>query len=178
MSSYKDNFKIYYFGNKVSDFAKKKLLRFKKRNIIYINHKNILDLLELKKICKKNNIKLYVSNNIHLAKKLNINGIHISADYRKKIYINQQKFELIGTVHSQKEFYFKKQQGCTATFLSPIFNTKKYSENLVLNINKFNLLSKNWNCAVYALAGINVKNLNKLNMTKVKGFGGISFFRE
>lgn len=178
MNSCKDKLNIYYFGNKVSDFIIKKLLRFKKRNIIYINHKNILDLLELKRLCKKNNIKLYVSNNIHLAKKLNINGIHISADYRKKIYINQQKFQLIGTVHTQKDFYFKQQQGCTAAFLSPIFNTKKYSKNSVLNIQKFNLLSKNWKCPIYALAGINVKNLNKLNMTKIEGFGGIGFFTE
>ena len=178
MNSYKNNLNIFYFGNKITDNIKKKLLKFKKRNIIYINHENILDILELKKVCKKNKIKLYVSDNIHLAKKLNIYGIHISADCRKKIYVNQQKFELIGTVHTQKEFYFKEQQGCTATFLSPIFNTKKYSENLVLNIHKFNLQSKNWNCPVYALAGINVKNLNKLNMTKVKGFGGISYFEE
>ena len=178
MNSCKDNFNTYYFGNKVSDFIIKKLLRFKKRNIIYINHKNILDLLELKRLCKKNNIKLYISNNIYLAKKLNINRIHISADYKKKIYINQQKFDLIGTVHTQKDFYFKQQQGCTATFLSPIFNTKKYSENSVLNIQKFNLLSKNWKCPIYALAGINVKNLNKLNMTKIEGFGGIGFFTE
>ena len=91
--------------------------------------------------------------------------------------LTNKRFELIGTVHTQKEFYFKQQQGCTATFLSPIFNTKKYSENLVLNIQKFNLLSKNWNCPIYALAGISEKNLNKLNITKVKGFGGISFFR-
>jgi thiamine monophosphate synthase len=178
MNSCKDNFNIYYFGNKVSDIIIKKLLKFKKRNIIYINHKNIIDLLELNKLCKKNNIKLYVSNNIHLAKKLNINGIHIPADYRKKIYVNQKKFELIGTVHTQKDFYFKQQQGCSAAFLSPIFNTRKYSENSVLNIQKFNLLSKNWNCQIYALAGINVKNLNKLNMTRVVGFGGISFFSE
>jgi thiamine monophosphate synthase len=176
MNSCKNNFNVYYFGNKANNFIIKKLLRFKKRNIIYINHKNILDLLDLKRLCKKNNIKLYVSNNIHLAKKLNIYRIHLSADYRKKIYINQQKFDLIGTVHTQKDFYFKQQQGCIAVFLSPIFNTRKYSQNSVLNVQKFNLLSKNWKCPIYALAGINVKNLNKLNMTQIEGFGGIGFF--
>lgn len=178
MNSYTDRLSIYYFGNKVSYFIKKKILEFKNRNIIYINHENLEDILELKKFCKKNNIKLYISNNIYLAKKLNIFAIHLSADYKKKIYFGQKKISLIGTVHTQKDFYFKKQQGCTAVFLSPIFNTKKYSLNSILNIQKFNLLSKNWRCQIFALAGINIKNLNKLNMTRIKGFGGISFFNE
>ena len=177
MNSYKNNLNIFYFGNKITDNIKKKLLKFKNRNIIYTNHKNILDILELKKICKTNNIKLYVSDNIYLVKKLNINGLHLTANYRKKIHINQKRINLISTVHTQRDFYFKKQQGCTAVFLSPIFNTKKYSPNIVLNVQKFNMLSKNWNCPVYALAGISEKNFNKLNITKIKGFGGISFFR-
>ena len=176
MNSYKKKFYAFYFGNKIDKNIKKKLLKFKYPNIIYINHKNVLDLLEIKTFCKNYNIKLYVSNNIYLAKKFNINGVHLGADNRKKIYINSRKIDLIGTVHNQKDFYYKKQQGCTAIFLSPIFETKKYSKNFILNIRKFNLISKDWQTQVYALAGINEKNLKKLSVTKAKGFGGIGFF--
>ena len=112
MNSYKNNLNIFYFGNKITDNIKKKLLKFKNRNIIYTNHKNILDILELKKICKTNNIKLYVSDNIYLAKKLNINGLHLTADYRKKIHINQKRINLISTVHTQRDFYFKRGGCC------------------------------------------------------------------
>jgi thiamine monophosphate synthase len=176
VDSYKKKFNSFYFGNKIDKDIKKKLLKFKYSNIIYINHKNVLDLLEIKKFCKNYNVKLYVSNNISLAKKFNINGVHLGADYKKKIYINSKKVDLIGTVHNQKDFYFKKQQGCAAIFLSPIFKTKKYSRNSILNIQKFNLISKNWQTHVYALAGINENNIKKLSITKAEGFGGIGFF--
>ena len=176
MDSYKKKFNSFYFGNKIDKDIKKKLLKFKYPNIIYINHKNVLDLLEVKKFCKNYNVKLYVSNNINLAKKFSINGVHLGAGYKKKIYINSKKIDLIGTAHNQKDFYFKKQQGCTAVFLSPIFETKKYSKNFILDVQKFNLISKNWQIQVYALAGINEKNLKKLKITNAKGFGGIGFF--
>jgi thiamine monophosphate synthase len=176
VNSYKKKFYAFYFGNKIDKNIKKKLLKFKYPNIIYINHKNVLDLLEIKKLCKNYNIKLYVSNNINLAKKFSVNGVHLGADYKKKIYINLRKVDLIGTVHNQKDFYLKKQQGCTAVFLSPIFETKKYSKNFILNVQKFNLISKNWKTQVYALAGINENNLKKLSITKAEGFGGIDFF--
>jgi hypothetical protein len=43
-------------------------------------------------------------------------------------------------------------------------------------VQKFNLISKNWQIQVYALAGINENNLKKLSITKAEGFGGIGFF--
>jgi thiamine monophosphate synthase len=90
-----------------------------------------------------------------------------------KFELNHYKNE---EIYKLKDFYFKKQQGCTAVLLSPIFETKKYSKNFILNVQKFNLICKNWQIQVYALAGINEKNLKKLNITNAKGFGGISFF--
>ena len=78
------------------------------------------------------------------------------------VYINKSKFDIIGTAHNQLDFYFKKQQGCKSIFLSPLFNTKKYSNNKILGILRFNLLSNNWGAPIYALGGINNNNIKNL----------------
>lgn len=171
------NFKIYCFTNKINNNIKKKLLKYSNKNIIYINHKNISDILEIKKFCKKEKIKLYISDNVNLAKKLNVNNLHLSANNKRKVYFNPKKVNIIGTVHSQLEFYFKLQQGCNAVFLSPIFKTEKYNDNKTLDILKFNQITKYWRIPFYALAGINQKNFKRLKLTNVDGCGGISYFK-
>lgn len=174
----KTNFKIYCFTNKINNNIKKGLLKYSNRNIIYINHKNISDILEIKKFCKKEKITLYISDNVNLAKKLNVNNLHLSANNKKKVFFNSEKVSIIGTVHSQLEFYFKLKQGCSAVFLSPIFKTEKYSDNKALDILKFNQITKYWKIPIYALAGINKKNFKRLKLANVNGCGGISFFKK
>ena len=75
------------------------------------------------------------------------------------------------------EFDYKLKQGCSAVFLSPIFKTQKYSENKVLGISKFNLLTSKWPLAVYALGGVYDRNIKKIALTKANGIGGISYFK-
>ena len=52
--------------------------------------------------------------------------------------------------------------------LSPLFYNEKYSKNRILNTSKFNLMSLNWKIDLCALGGINIKNLKKIKLTKVK----------
>ena len=83
--------------------------------------------------------------------------------------------KILGKVHSQNDFFIKQKQGCKGVFLSPIFNTQKYSQNHILKIPKFNLISNHWNTKILALGGINLSNVNKLKNTRVCGFGFQSF---
>jgi thiamine monophosphate synthase len=62
--------------------------------------------------------------------------------------------------------------------VSPLFYNKKYSINKILGINKFNLLTNNWNTKTCALGGINPDNIKKLKMTKARSLAGISFFQK
>jgi thiamine monophosphate synthase len=61
---------------------------------------------------------------------------------------------------------------------SPIFKTSKYSQNKILDISKFNLISKNWNVKVCALGGITNENLRKIKMTRADAIGFISLIKE
>ena len=169
------NLRYFYFGDNLDNIIKVNLAKYKYISYIFIWNNNKQKAFEIKKYCKKNNIKFYISNNVNFAKNIKADGIHISRFDRKINYINKDKFDIIGTSHNQLDYYFKKQQGCKSLFISPIFKTKKYSENNVLGTIKFNLLSKNWIMPVYALGGINKKNIIKLTRTRTVGIGGITY---
>lgn len=170
----------YCFLKEYSNINLKKISKIKKISIIYCynNRSNLEDLLSLEKFCNKNKIKLYISNYSRKINFLKINGIHICSQKKTQIYNLKNNLEIIGTVHNQLEYNRKKIQGCNKIFLSNLFNTKKYSANTKLGINKFNLISKHWNVKILALGGINEKNLKKIQNLKVVGFGGVSFFKK
>ena len=134
--------------------------------------------MKIKSICKKNNRKLYISNNLRLALKLNLDGLYIPSFNKTLKYKNlntKKKFKMIGSAHSIKEIKIKEKQGVEFIFLSPLFKNNK--KNTFLNPIKFNLLAHKTDKAVIALGGITSKNLNKLKMIKTNGFAGISYFK-
>lgn len=112
-----------------------------------------------------------------MANLIKADGIHIPSK-KKTLILNVNNMDIIGTVYSQKDYYIKKNQKCTAVFLSPLFETKKYSINKTLGPVKFNLISKNWSINSYALGGIKKNNLKKINLIKCRGIGGISFIED
>jgi hypothetical protein len=80
-------------------------------------------------------------------------------------------FKIIGHAHNQREFFFKKKQVCDIIIVSPIFYNDKYSRNQILDILKFNLLTKDWSNSICALGGINLSNITKIKLTKSKYIG-------
>jgi thiamine-phosphate pyrophosphorylase len=182
-TSYFENF--YFFTSSLTEENKKSILKFKNLAIIYQKQKYSNNLIELNKIikfCKKKSIKVYVEDDIKIAKKLNLDGVLISN--KNKIiglyanHNNKKKFKIIGKAHNQLEYFFKNKQNCKNILLSPIFKNKKYNDNKILNIVKFNLISKDWKSYVFALGGVNSNNFKKIGMTGCKGIGFISFIND
>ena len=122
---------------------------------------------------------MFVENNEKIAKKFNANGLFLSGDNkligRGKL---EQKLIKIGSAHNQLEYYKKKLQNCNTIMLSPIFFSKKYSHNKILNVCKFNLISQNWKSRICALGGITKNNLKKIKMTKADAIGFISLIKD
>ena len=69
----------------------------------------------------------------------------------------------------------KEKQGVDTIFVSPLFKT--YKTNYYLDINKFNILTRNSKLNIIALGGINKFNYKKLFLLKIYGFASISFFK-
>jgi thiamine-phosphate pyrophosphorylase len=148
-------------------------------SIIYRNYKSQTKpeiIKKIKNICKKRNIKFYLSNNIKLAIKLGLDGAYIPSFNRSKKHLSyslKSNFLLIGSAHTNKEIKIKELQKVKVIFISSLFKKNKN----FLGINKFKLLSKLTNRKIVSLGGINKKNIKKLNLISCFGFAGISFFK-
>ncbi len=170
---------IYYYIDK---FNREEIYKLNKSiNIIYRNYSNKFntkELLQLVIFCKKQRRKVYISNNLKLALRLNFDGIYIPSFNKSLRYkkIKKKNFDVIGSAHNIKEVINKELQGCTKIFLCPIFRTKKNRSHL--GVTKFNLIKLNTKKDIIALGGINEKNIKYLRMCNVKGFAGITWVKK
>ena len=132
-------------------------------------------IIKIKNYCKKKSLKFYLSNDIKLAIKLNLDGAYIPAfnkSFMHNSYSLKKNFKLIGSAHNLTEIRIKEKQNVTSIFISSIFKNNK--NNKFLGIYKFfNLMSltkKN----VICLGGINKDNIKKINLLSIDSFGSIS----
>ena len=167
----------YYFINKFDTNNIDK--QDKQTTIIYRNYSTKTTdqtvILKIKRYCKKKLIKFYLSNNIKLAIKLDLDGAYIPA-FNKNLkhlsYSYKKKFRIIGSAHNLKEIRIKENQNVKKIFLSSLF---KKNQNF-LGINRFKLLSKLTMRDIVVLGGISKKNKKKLSLLNHYDFAGISYF--
>jgi thiamine monophosphate synthase len=169
----KKSFKYYVFLEKIDEIISNNLLKFKNINVIIniknTNQANIQKTLPIIKFCKNNIIPFFLIDDYQLCAKHKSNGIFLSSRNKQitKPLSLKKKFEIVGSAHNQFEYLFKFKQGCKLIMLSPLFSNKKYSENKILNVLKFNLISQNWNRNLCALGGINEGNIRRIKLTIV-----------
>ena len=173
----KNKFLIYYiFIEELNEIIIKNILILKNEKFrlsIITSDKNIYQVSRFAKIYK---IPFYVIDNAKAAIKNYASGVFLSSKNKRisNNLINLAKLNVIGSAHSQHEYYIKKMQNCEIIMLSPIFFNKKYSLNKILGPIKFNLITLNWNCKVCALGGIKLNNLKMINLTKAKAISFMS----
>ena len=169
--------KHYVFLHKIDNIIKKNLLKFNNINIIIDdnekNEKELKNQLSIIKFAKKNKIPFLFKNDYRKSIKFKSNGILLDNKNKNVIkpIILKKNFIIIGLVHNQIEYYKKLIQGCKIVMLSPIFYNNKYTNNKILGINKFNLMSKDWKSNICALGGVSENNIKKINMTKASHIG-------
>ena len=167
----------YYFINK---FDTNNINKQDKRTIIIYrnyNSKKIDEsvILKLKKKCKKNSNKFYLSNNVKLALKLNLDGAYIPSFNNSLNHLNysiKKKFHIIGSAHNIKEIKIKEKQKVEKIVLSSLFKKNKN----FLGFYKFKILSKLTQKKIIVLGGISKKNIKKIKLLGISEFAGISYF--
>ena len=167
----------YYFISKLETNNINK--QDKQTAIIYRNYNSkTVDeklILKIKQHCKRRKIKFYLSNNVKLAIKLDLDGVYIpsfNTSTNHLAFSFKKKFNIIGSAHNIKEIRIKEIQNVKRIFISSVFKKNKN----YLGINKFKLISKLTKKKVVALGGISKKNLNKLKLLNDLMFAGISYF--
>ena len=179
-----NDIKFYFFTDTLDEIITKNIKNFNKLCIIYksnsINDINHTNINTIKSFCRKNKIPFFISDNFKLAKKYGADGIFLSSSYKKigNIILKKKNFKIIGSAHNQSEYSLKKKQLCEMIMLSPLFYNKKYSQNMILNVCRFNLIYMNWKKKICALGGISLNNLKKLNMTKSSAAAFISLMKQ
>ena len=167
----------YYFISKLDTNS---IDRQDKQTIIIFRNYSRIDkieslILKIKKYCKKKSIKLYLSNNIKLAIKLDLDGAYIPAfnkSFRHLSYSFKSNFQIIGSAHNVNEIRIKEKQKVDKIFISSLFKKNKN----FLGINRFKILTKLTKKKVVVLGGISHKNKKKLGLLNQSEFAGISFF--
>ena len=167
----------YYFINKfetnnIDKLDKQTVVIYRNYNSKAVNNELII---KLKKYCRKKRIKLFLSNNIKLALKLDLDGAYIPS-FNKSIrhlsYSFKKKFSIVGSAHNIKEIKIKETQRVNKIFISSLFKKNKN----YLGLNRFKLISNLTKKKVVALGGLSKENITKLKLLNNSEFAGISFF--
>ena len=169
--------KKYYFINKLDTNNINK--QDKQTTIIYRNYssKKIDEsvVIKIKKLCKKKKLKFFLSNNIKLAIKLDLDGVYIPAfnkSFKHLSYSFKKQFKIIGSAHNLREIRRKESQNVEKIVLSSLFKRNKN----YLGINKFKLLSRLTKKNIIVLGGVSKDNIKKLKLINKFEFAGISYF--
>ena len=175
---HKLNFKKYYF---ISEYDTNLIKhQDKETNIIYRNYKDEIDihkLIILRDFCKKKGCNFFLSNNIKLAIKLNLDGAYLPSfnrNFNHLAYTFKKKFIILGSAHTLQELNIKKLQTVKFFFISSLFKKNKN----YLGIYKFKFFENFTKKRLVALGGINEKNIKKLGLLDIYGYAGISFFQK
>ena len=167
----------YYF---ISDFDTKNINKQDKQTVLIFRNYSFKKIdenliLKIRNYCKKNKRIFFLSNNIKLAIKLNLDGVYIPSFNKSTKHLSysfKKNFRILGSAHNLKEIKIKELQKINKIFLSSIFKKNKN----FLGINRFKLLSKLTKKEIIALGGISKKNIKLIKLTKSLEFAGISYF--
>ena len=167
----------YYFINK---FDTNNIDKIDNQTIvIYRNYSSkIYDkdlILNIKKYLKKKSIKFYLSNNIKLAIKLDLDGAYIPSfnqSFNHLSYTYKKKFNILGSAHNLKEIRTKEIQKVNKIFLSSLFKNNKN----FLGLNRFKILSNLTKKKIVVLGGVTSKRIKLLKLLNNPDFAGISYF--
>ena len=150
-------------------------------SVIYRNYKaknNLDTIISIKNACKKKGLKFYLSNNVKLAIRLDLDGVYVPSFNKNQVftfYNFKKKFRVLGSAHNHVEIKEKEKQNVDYIFLSPLFSSKKNKK--CLGLYKFlNLMSKTKK-KIICLGGINETNLNQIKNINPYGIASISLFQ-
>ncbi len=136
------------------------------------------ELLDFANFCKKNNKRIFLSNDFKRAKNLNFDGVYIPSFNKLPVNYDigtKKNFITLGSAHNIKEILIKINQKIDIIFISPLFKNKRNKNQL--GVIKFNIIKKNFKNKFIALGGINHKNINLLKIINVYGYAAISHFQ-
>ena len=167
-------------NKKLQDLSKKVGIIFFDNNL---NVNNFLKKIEpLLEFCRKRKIKFVIPFSKFWGNKYNPFGMMIEINRKSKKYYsaknNHKNYLTVAKVHNLKEAYLAKGL-VDLVFLSPVLKTNSYPHKKPLNNYIFISLCFFFKEEiVFALGGVNYKNIKYMKNKNLYGFGAISCFND
>jgi len=136
-------------------------------------------ILKIKNLCRKHKVKLLVSDDMGLAIRYRLDGVHFPEARLKSIAACGQvsrplpQFLYTGACHSQTGIQNAKRAGLDAILLSPVFPTSSHPGAPCLGLTRFRHLGSHTALPVYALGGITPKTAPHLRASRAIGVAGV-----
>ena len=136
---------------------------------------------EIIAICRGRNHKILIGKNVALARKLRADGIHFSDnDILPLAVFNRQnwprEFIFSFACHNFLSVLKSQQLKVDLLFVSPIFATKSHPNIAPLGLMQLSKIIRASKVPVFALGGVNEKNIHTLERLGAQGFGAIEMF--
>tara|TARA_E500000331_G_C16956591_1_gene582975 strand:+ start:51 stop:692 length:642 start_codon:yes stop_codon:yes gene_type:complete len=129
--------------------------------------------------CRQAQIFCLISNDIHLATRLNANGVHFPEYALHKINKRprtKKHMVLTAAAHSFATTLKAQKLGFDAVLLSPVYNSESHPNEPTMGHRKLASICSLTKIPIIALGGINTKNITQLINAGVTGFAGIGIF--
>ena len=134
----------------------------------------------LLKFCRMKKLKLLIASDIRLAEDINAHGVHFPEYMIKKknkinwVFVKNIKLRknwiITTAVHSLQAIKNAEFFDIDAALLSPVFSSNSHPNEKNLGVNKFTEITKKTKLPIYALGGINIKNIKSLLGTDIIGY--------
>lgn len=136
---------------------------------------------EILAICRKENRKFIIGKNLELARKLKADGVHFSdKDHLPLQIFNRQnwprKFIFSFACHNFLSVLKSQQLKADMIFVSPVFATKSHPNVAPLGLRELSKIIRVSKISIFALGGVNEKNIRSLQKLGIAGFGAIGLF--
>ena len=145
---------------------------------------------EILLICKQKSHKIIIGKNLDLATEIKADGVHFSDNdiLSSKIFLQLRNNKKINSKNGTK-FIFSfachnflsvvkcQKMPVDLIFISPIFATKSHEDLPTFGLQRLSRVLRFSKKPVFALGGINKKNIHIVKKLGASGFGGIETFK-
>ncbi|MFV8268689.1 thiamine phosphate synthase [Flavobacterium sp. GT2N3] len=149
-------------------------MRFKNQNAL-----EVFTLAEaIKILCKEYLATFIINDNVHLAKQLDVDGVHLGLSDMKveeaRLILGKTKI-IGGTANTFEDVLQRTAQNCDYVGLGPFqFTTTKQNLSPILGLKGYRLIIqqmtiKNIQIPIYAIGGITLENVEDLMETGIQG---------
>lgn len=137
----------------------------------------------LARVCREVGLSLIVAGDIELARQLDAAGLHLPEWQIAQSSKNIRSWKSSGrgrfvsaAAHSHLALIQAEQAGADIALLSPVFQTASHPESPGVGPLRFVRLCRRSNLPVYALGGIDERNIRRLRGSHAAGIAGIGVF--